>query len=66
MLKSWQFSLGALQEVRFVDLDDKAIAALQDELAAQLQASSPGLHVSVACKLARSLQQQQPDLTQAC
>lgn len=34
---------GALQEVHFVDLDDKAIAAVQEELAAQGQPSSPAL-----------------------
>ena len=34
---------GALQEVRFVDLGDEAIAALQKELAAQGQPSSPAL-----------------------
>ena len=35
--------LEALQEVRFVDLGDEAIAALQKELAAQGQPCSPAL-----------------------
>ncbi len=36
-------NIGALQEVQFVDLDDEAIAALQEELAAEGQPSSPAL-----------------------
>ncbi len=43
-MSAWLAMLfGALQEVRFVDLDDKAIAALQEELAAQGQPFSPAL-----------------------